>query len=112
YFFAKFVRYAVWSWSAYFLQENYRLSGAEANTYSIAFDLMGIPGVYFTGWISDKYLGSRRAGISLVMMLGMTVATGLLMMFADSGVTIFVVLLGAVGFTLYGPDALLTGAGA
>ncbi|MBA2538418.1 MAG: MFS transporter [Deltaproteobacteria bacterium] len=112
YFFAKFVRYAVWSWSAYFLQENYKLSGAEANAYSIVFDLMGIPGVYFTGWISDRYLNSRRAGISLVMMLGMTVSCGLLMMFADSGVTIFVVLLGCVGFTLYGPDALLTGAGA
>jgi len=112
YFFAKFVRYAVWSWSAYFLQENYKLSAAEANTYSIVFDLLGIPGVYFTGWISDRYLNSRRAGISLVMMLGMTVATGMLMMFADSGVTVFVALLGAVGFTLYGPDALLTGAGA
>lgn len=112
YFFAKFVRYAVWSWSAYFLQENYQLSAAQANTYSIVFDLLGIPGVYFTGYISDKYLGSRRAGISLVMMLGMTLATGMLMVFADSGVTIFVVLLGAVGFTLYGPDALLTGAGA
>lgn len=112
YFFAKLVRYAVWSWAAYFLQQNYRLSAAEANGYSIAFDLMGIPGVYFTGWISDRYLKSRRAGISLVMMIGMTIATGMLMMFADAGVTVFVVLLGAVGFTLYGPDALLTGAGA
>jgi sugar phosphate permease len=112
YFFAKFVRYAVWSWSAYFLTKNYGLAESEANGYAIVFDLLGIPGVYFTGWISDRYLKSRRAGISLVMMLGMTVATGLLMMFADHGVTVFVVLLGAVGFTLYGPDALLTGAGA
>jgi sugar phosphate permease len=41
----------------------------------------------------------------------MTVATGLLLAFSDAGVVVFVVLLGAVGFTLYGPDALLTGAG-
>jgi len=112
YFFAKFVRYAVWSWSAYFLKENYHLSDAAANTYSIAFDLMGIPGVYFTGWYSDRYLQSRRAGISLVMMLGMTASCGALMMFANAGVESFVILLGCVGFTLYGPDALLTGAGA
>jgi sugar phosphate permease len=112
YFFAKFVRYAVWSWSAYFLQENYKLGAAEANTYAILFDVMGIPGVYVTGWISDRYLKSRRAGICFVMMLGMTLVTGLLTMFGDSGVTVFVVLLGCVGFTLYGPDALLTGAGA
>ena len=112
YFFAKFIRYAVWSWSAYFLQENFHKSAAEANTYAIAFDLLGIPGVYVTGWISDKYFGSRRAGVALFMMLGMTAACGLLMMFGDTSVTVFVVLLGAVGFTLYGPDALLTGAGA
>lgn len=112
YFFAKFVRYAVWSWSAYFLQENFKLTGAQATGYSVVFDLMGIPGVYVTGWISDRYLKSRRAGISLVMMLAMTVVTMLLMMFGSSSVTVFIVLLGAVGFTLYGPDALLTGAGA
>jgi sugar phosphate permease len=41
----------------------------------------------------------------------MTVATGLLILFGDSGVEVFLVLLGFVGFTLYGPDALLTGAG-
>ena len=46
----------------------------------------GVPGVYITGWLSDRYFGSRRAGISLVMMLGMTVATGLLVAFGDSGV--------------------------
>ena len=112
YFFAKFVRYAVWSWSAYFLQQSFGKTASEANSYSIIFDLMGIPGVFLTGWISDRYLKSRRAGICLVMMLGMTVVTGLLTMFGDSSVTVFVVLLGCVGFTLYGPDALLTGAGA
>ncbi len=112
YFFAKFVRYAVWSWSAYFLKENYGLSDGAATNYSIVFDLAGIPGVFLTGWYSDRYLQSRRAGICLVMMLGMTVSCGALMMFADGGFGIFVVLLGCVGFTLYGPDALLTGAGA
>lgn len=112
YFFAKFVRYAVWSWAAYFLAKNFGKSEAEANAYSIAFDLMGIPGVYLTGWISDRYFGSRRAGVSLAMMIGMCVATGLLTMFGDTSVTVFVILLGCVGFTLYGPDALLTGAGA
>jgi sugar phosphate permease len=112
YFFAKFVRYAVWSWSAFFLKRNYGFDDGEAAAYSIAFDLCGIPGVYLTGWVSDRYFGSRRAGISLAMMLGMTGATALLMQFGDSGAPVFIVLLGLVGFTLYGPDALLTGAGA
>jgi len=112
YFFAKFIRYAMWSWAAYFLQKNYGLSGARANVYATAFDLMGIPGVFITGWISDRFFASRRAGVALGMMLAMTVATALLTAFGSVSVTVFAVLLGLVGFTLYGPDALLTGAGA
>jgi OPA family sugar phosphate sensor protein UhpC-like MFS transporter len=112
YFFAKFIRYGLWSWAAYFLSRNYGLDKSEAALYSTAFDIVGIPGVFVTGWLSDRYFNSRRGGISLIMMICMMGATGLLMTFGDTSVTVFVVLLGAVGFTLYGPDALLTGAGA
>ncbi len=112
YFFAKFIRYGLWSWAAYFLSRNYGLDKGDAALYSTAFDIVGIPGVFVTGWLSDRYFNSRRGEISLIMMLGMMVATGLLMTFGGTSVTVFVVLLGAVGFTLFGPDALLTGAGA
>ena len=112
YFFAKFVRYAVWSWSAYLLNTKYGMSDSRAAGYSIVFDLCGIPGVYLTGYVSDRFYSSRRGGVSLAMMLGMTAATALLIVFRDAGVETFIFLLGLVGFTLYGPDALLTGAGA
>jgi sugar phosphate permease len=112
YFFAKFVRYAVWSWSAFFLAQHYKLADSQANVYATAFDIVGLPAVFITGWLSDTYFGSRRAGISLIMMCGLTVSTALLVQFGDSGVAVFAILLAAVGFTLYGPDALLTGAGA
>lgn len=112
YFFAKFIRYAVWSWSAYFLSQSYGLSSASANVYATVFDIMGILGVWATGYLSDKLFASRRSEISLIMMLGMTVATALLMAFGGTSVMVFAILLGCVGFTLYGPDALLTGAGA
>jgi MFS transporter, OPA family, glycerol-3-phosphate transporter len=112
YFFAKFIRYAMWSWAAYFLQKNYGLTGARANVYATAFDVMGIPGVFITGWVSDRFFKSRRAGVALMMMILMTVMTALLMRFGNTSVTVFAILLGLVGFTLYGPDALLTSAGA
>ncbi|MCX5741591.1 MAG: MFS transporter [Proteobacteria bacterium] len=112
YFFAKLIRYAMWSWSAYFLEKNYEMSGASANIYATLFDLFGIPGVFLTGWISDRYFKSRRAGVALMFMIGMMIVTALLTQYGDRSVTIFAVLLAGVGFTLYGPDALLSGAGA
>jgi sugar phosphate permease len=112
YFFAKLIRYAVWSWSSYFLQSNYGMTGKDAAFYSILFDAMGIPGVFVTGWLSDRYFNSKRGGISLAMMLCMAAMTLLLVFFGNASVTVFCVLLGAVGFFLYGPDALLSGAGA
>lgn len=112
YFFDKFIRYGLWSWAAYFLKLNYGLSDSRAAAFSTAFDLAGIPGVAVTGWLSDRYFASRRGGISLAMMLGAVAATGLLIGFGGASVTLFVVLFTAVGFFLYGPDALLTGAGA
>ncbi|MBL9015592.1 MAG: MFS transporter, partial [Myxococcales bacterium] len=112
YFFAKFIRYAVWSWAPFFLVRNYGLSDGEANLYATLFELMGLPGVFLTGYISDKYFGSRRAGVSLIMLVGLTVASALMIGLRDEGVVVYVLMLGAVGFTLYGPDALLSGAGA
>ena len=112
YFFSKFVRYAIWSWAAYLLKRSYGLTSSQANVYATAFDIAGIFGVFATGYLSDKYFASRRAGVSLLMMFGMMISTALLAAFAESNVVVFVILLAAVGFTLYGPDALLSGAGA
>ena len=112
YFFAKFIRYAVWSWAPFFLVRNYGVSDGGASLYSTIFELAGLPGVFLTGYISDKYFGSRRAGVSLIMLVGLSIAAGLMMGLRDEGVVVFVLMVGAVGFTLYGPDALLSGAGA
>lgn len=112
YFFAKLIRYAIWSWVPFFLERNYGLKGDDAGYYSTMFDLCGIPGVIVTGWLSDRFFRSKRAGISLIMVLAMTASCGLLYLVGSSSVTVFALCLGLVGFTLYGPDALMTGAGA
>jgi MFS transporter, OPA family, glycerol-3-phosphate transporter len=112
YFFIKLIRYGVWSWVPYFLKLSYGLGDSQAALFSTVFDLAGLPGVLVIGWLSDRYFGSRRGGISLIMTLGAVVSTGLLIALGGASVTLFIVLLGAIGFFLYGPDSLLTGAGA
>ncbi len=111
YFCAKLIRYAVWSWAPYFLNTSYGLSGAKANAYSTVFEVAGLAGAYVTGWLSDRYFSSRRSEVSLLMMVGMMAVTGVMVLSNDVSLEVFAVMLAAVGFTLYGPDALLSGAG-
>jgi OPA family sugar phosphate sensor protein UhpC-like MFS transporter len=112
YFFAKFIRYAIWSWAPYFLHEHYGLAQGSANFQATAFDLLGLPGVYVTGWMSDRLFASRRSGIAALMMVGVTLATLALLLLRDASSYTVVTLLAAIGFMCFGPDALLTGAGA
>lgn len=112
YFFVKFIRYAIWSWAPFLLQKNYGLDGDDAGYISTVFDAAGILGVIACGWLSDRVFNSRRAFTSFVFILGMVVSCVLLYTVGSNSVWLFAVCMGMIGFTLYGPDALMTGAGA
>lgn len=112
YFFVKFIRYSLWSWAPFFLERNFGLKGDDAGYLSTVFDLAGVAGVVVTGLLSDKLFKSRRAGVSLMMMVTMFFSCIVLYVGGGASLTVFAVSLGLVGFTLYGPDALMSGAGA
>ena len=112
YFGLKFIRYAIWSWAPFVLERNFHLKGDDAGYVSTLFDLCGIAGVIATGWMSDRWFKSRRAKVSFLMTVGVVASTVLLFSIGASSVTAFAVCISLVGFTLFGPDALLTGAAA
>lgn len=112
YFFLKLIRYALWSWAPFFLAKNYGLEKAEAGYLSTLFDVFGVPGVIITGWLSDRFFKSRRAGVSLLMTCVLIGSCVLLYTAGRVSVPVFAVGIALAGFALYGPDALLTGAGA
>lgn len=112
YFFVKFIRYAIWSWAPFFLAKNYHLEGAGAGYLSTLFDLFGVVGTIAIGILSDRLFQGRRAGISLIMISVMFVSCLLMYFLGSVSVTFFAVAISLVGFSLYGPDALLSGAGA
>ena len=93
------------------LQKNFGLAGDKAGYLSTVFDVCGVLGVIVLGRVSDKVFGGRHALSSFLMILGLVGATVAAMTMGASSVTIFTVCIGAMGFTLYGPDALMTGAG-
>jgi OPA family sugar phosphate sensor protein UhpC-like MFS transporter len=112
YFFVKLIRYALWSWVPFFLERNFGLKGDAAGWVSTFFDIAGMPGVWFAGWASDRFFASRRADISFALVLAMTAFCALLYAMGGAHLGVFVACLGLVGFTLIGPDALMTGAAA
>jgi sugar phosphate permease len=110
YFGMKFLRYALDSWSALILGEHFALSSSVSAYLSTAFDWIGLLGVIFGGWWSDRMPGSRRTPVIFYMSLCCLVCTFLMWLVGLSTPTVFVVLLGLIGFFEMGPDALLSGA--
>ncbi len=112
YFFVKFIRYAIDYWVPYLFHHHFGLDFAEAGYLSLLFDLFGVGGVIAIGYASDKWFGGRRARISLLAVVGMVGACFVLATGGGESVALFALALGLVGFTLYGPDALMSGAAA
>jgi OPA family glycerol-3-phosphate transporter-like MFS transporter len=112
YFFVKFIRYALWSWAPYFLKLNFGLASDDAGYFSTLFDVFGFLGVITAGFVSDRVFKGKRTTIALLMMIGLTLSTLGLWVFGSEALFAFGIAYSAVGFMLYGPDSLLTGAGA
>lgn len=112
YFGMKFIRYAIDSWGPFLLARNFGLKSADAGYLSISFGTAGIIGVVATGWLSDRFFDGRRALISFYMVLGVLASTLALVTVGSTTVVAFTLSQAAIGLTLYGPDALMTGAGA
>ena len=110
YFGLKFLRYALDSWSALILGEQFGMSASRAGYLSAAFDWIGFLGVIAGGVWSDRIPGARRTPVIFWMALGCLGCTILMWFVGLSSATFFVVLLGMIGFTAMGPDSLLSGA--
>ncbi|MDX9721849.1 MAG: MFS transporter [Myxococcota bacterium] len=112
YFCIKFLRYALWSWVPFFLQANFSLEGDEAGYLSTVFDVAGFLGVIVAGFLSDRLFGGRRALLSLLMVMAMCAAFGIMYGFGAQSLLIFTLAMGLAGFMLFGPDSLISGTGA
>ena len=112
YFFVKLVRYALWSWAPYFLQLHFKLPKNKAGYFSTIFDICGFIGVIVAGFLSDLVFGGRRAVLSLLLIAGLAASTVLLWLAGAHSLPMFGLSIGLIGFCLYGPDSLISGAGA
>ncbi|QLE79629.1 MFS transporter [Francisella sp. Scap27] len=98
-------RYGMLSWSTYYLVQVKHMSTATGLLGFAMFELPAIPGTIVIGWLTDKYLGSRRAPMSVICMI---LFIGALLVYWNSDTAwILLLCLSAMGIFIYGPVALI-----
>lgn len=112
YFFLELCRYSLLFWLPLYMLERLKYSVQASGYFSSFYELVGIVGALFAGYVSDGLFKSRRAPISAVMLWGL----GVVMLFQPAlqryGMIGVAVAISLAGVLSYGPDILLSGAGA
>jgi sugar phosphate permease len=111
YFCIKFLRYALDSWLPAFLNIQ-GLDVTQASWYSGIFDGAGLAGVVVAGFVLDRLFKGNWALLCFVLSLGMIGGYVAVISFGGVGPIALAWCFGIVGFMLYGPDSLLSGAAA
>lgn len=112
YFFLELCRYALLFWLPFFLVHRMRFTLEQSGYLSSLYELAGVGGALLAGYISDRYMNSRRAPVSAVMLFGFGVVVLLPVFISHPGFGIMAAGIGFAGLLTYGPDTLLSGAAA
>lgn len=102
------VRFAVLDWGPTFLKEARGMSLAHAGWTVAVFEIFGILGTLFFGWITDRWLQGRAHRTCLFCMVGVAVFMGIFLVLPpQTPAWIMVLVLAMAGFCIYGPQALI-----
>jgi sugar phosphate permease len=83
-----------------------------AGYVSSLYELVGIAGAVLSGYLSDRFTQSRRAPVSAIMLCGLGIVMLLQPALARTGLVGTAIAISLAGILSYGPDTLLSGAGA
>ena len=109
YFCVKFVRYGMLFWLPVYAHQSLGYNISSSAYTSIGFEIVSPLGVLFAGYVSDKVFGARRTPVCALMLGALTLSCLYMSKGAYMGMGYYFLGLCAIGFTLYGPDALMTG---
>ena len=100
----KFIRTTFLFWAVTYLTFDRGLSTSDAGYISAIFPLAGILGAVIGSYLTDKFFASRRAPVTMFMLLGLA---GSLFLFARVSNAWLPVAIGLVGFCNLGPDFII-----
>lgn len=108
----KFTRYTFLFWLPFYMSRQLGYGEGEAGYTSVVFDLAGIGGAVFAGFVSDRVFKSRRAPIVVIMMLLLAGATFGYSQVSELGRAWNIFGIALIGFLVYGPDSVTSGVAA
>ncbi|MCC8171013.1 MAG: MFS transporter [Parabacteroides sp.] len=106
-FFVYTVRYAVLDWGPTLLSEWKGIAIEHAGWMVAAFEVAGIIGMLVAGWATDHVFRGRAPRTCLICMILATLFITLFWLLDSPSIGLATVVLGAAGFCIYGPQALV-----
>lgn len=112
YFGLKLIRYSLLFWLPFFLTRRLGYDEGTAGYLSTAFEAGGILGAIVVGWVADRRFAANPLRLVVPVLLALGAAFVLFRAVSSLGPAAVVASLGLIGFLLFGPDTLISGAAA
>lgn len=112
YFFLELCRYALMFWLPLYMVNRLKYSLQASGYLSSLYELIGIAGAVLAGYASDRFSQSRRAPVSAIMLGGFGIVLAMEPAFTRLGILGTAAAISLAGVFSFGPDTLLSGAGA
>jgi OPA family glycerol-3-phosphate transporter-like MFS transporter/OPA family sugar phosphate sensor protein UhpC-like MFS transporter len=106
-FFVYILRFAVLDWGPTLLKEMKGFSIQHASWIVAGFEVAGLIGMLLAGWATDRFFGGRGARACVFCMVGAAIAMFAFWKLPTHSPLEAAMLLGAAGFFIYGPQALI-----
>lgn len=101
------VRMGVVIWAPTFLNEFKGSSPLTSGWQTAGFEIAGLFGGIYAGWLSDKVFHGRRGPVSVIYMIGLVLALFYFWKVPKGHVFLDAMAMIAVGFMVYGPQVLV-----
>lgn len=106
-FFVYVLRFAVLDWGPTLLKEMKGFPLHHAGWMVAGFEAAGLVGMLLAGWATDRFFGGRGSRVCVFCMIGASLALFLFWQLEVPLAWEAALLLGAAGFFIYGPQALI-----
>ncbi|MDR1011208.1 MAG: MFS transporter [Opitutaceae bacterium] len=106
-FFVYTIRYAVLDWGPSLLTQAKGVPIQHAGWMIAAFELSGLAGTLLAGWVAARFFGGRCIRVCALYMVFTLGAVLLFWRVAGDSKMLNTILLGSIGFLIYGPQSLV-----